>query len=79
MHATAAGIKGTLTEFLVKQSLNNDIMREQFTGFCSDGTSYMICKYLGVATLLETKYPLVKNFHCIAYGLDLLLKIQLTM
>ena len=36
-------------------------MREQFIGFCSDDASCILGEYLGVATLLTTKYAFVKS------------------
>ena len=71
---TASGIGRTLTEFLVKQGLNNDIMREQFIGFCSNGAGSMIGEYQDVATLLKANYPLVKSFHCMTHRLEYAVK-----
>ena len=72
--ATAAGLEKTLLDFLHSIGLTDDIMREQFIGFCSDGASTMTGEHNGLATLLSRKFPGLKSFHCMAHRLELAVK-----
>jgi hypothetical protein len=51
-----------------------DFLAEQLVGFCRDGASCVIGQFGGVATLLKTKCPLMKTFHCMAHGPELAVK-----
>ena len=72
--ATAAGLEKVLVDFLHTIGLNDDILKTQFVGFCSDGASCMIGEHKGVATLLKAKFPLLQTFHCMAHRLELAVK-----
>jgi hypothetical protein len=67
---TAACLEHTLLTFLNEIGFSNDVLCEQFVGFCSDGASCMVGQHRGVATLLKAKYPQLKTFHCMAHTVD---------
>lgn len=72
--ATAAGLEMVLHDFLNRIGLDDNILREQFIGFCSDGASCMIGEHKGMVTLLKAKFPLLQTFHCMAHRLELAVK-----
>ena len=72
--ATAEGIESTLLGFFDEVGLTDDVLKEQFIGFCSDGASCMIGVHRGVSTLLKQKYPSLQTFHCMAHRLELAVK-----
>ena len=72
--ATSSAIETLLVNFFHKHELDDTILREQCTGFCSDGASTMMGQFNGVSALLKLKYPLVKAFQCVVHRLELAVK-----
>jgi len=72
--ATAAALHETLINFLQTIGLTADILKGQFVGFCSDGTSCMMGHHRGLATLLKWEFSQWKTFHCMAHRLELAVK-----
>jgi len=72
--ATAVGLEKVLVDYLHTIGLEDDVLRVNFVGFCSDGASCMIGQHKGVATLLKAKFPLLQTFHCMAHRLELAVK-----
>ena len=72
--ATSSAIETLLVDSLHKHELDDNILREQFIGFCSDGASTMMGQFNGVSALLKSKYPLAKAFHYMAHRLELAVK-----
>lgn len=71
---TSETIYNTLIDFLTNIGLTDEILANQFVAFCSDGASNMLGKHQGVATLLQSKYPNLVVFHCMAHRLELAVK-----
>ena len=72
--ASACGLEKTLVDFLHEIGFSEELLRNQFTAFCSDGASCMIGQHKGLATLLKSKYPQLHTFHCMAHRLELAVK-----
>ena len=55
----SSAIETLLVDFSHYHELDDNILREQFKGFCSDGASTMLGQFNGVSAMLKSKYSLV--------------------
>ncbi|XP_067130130.1 E3 SUMO-protein ligase KIAA1586-like [Centruroides vittatus] len=68
---TSENIFKTLMTVLEKHGFDEQYLKENLIGFCSDGASVMLGKKSGVATRIEQKFPGICIWHCLAHRIQL--------
>ncbi|XP_067122016.1 E3 SUMO-protein ligase KIAA1586-like, partial [Centruroides vittatus] len=68
---TSENVFKTLMTVLEKHGFDEQYLKENLIGFCSDGASVMLGKKSGVATRIEQKFPGICIWHCLAHRIQL--------
>ncbi|XP_067123861.1 E3 SUMO-protein ligase KIAA1586-like [Centruroides vittatus] len=68
---TSENVFKTLMTVLEKHGFDEQYLKENLIGFCSDGASVMLGKKSGVATRIEQKFPGICIWHCLAHCIQL--------